>query len=575
MCDLGSRVFLEVVRRESVVLGADERLEEPPGASCDRSEKPLVRRREELGLERRRRDADPASDRRREDPEGRQGQLEPEDVRLPHPRDGGRASAESDASHHPAEEPGEIPVEADVGSSGGHPLEEVLPGDVETGEGARDRVSHEPRLGSEQDEREGALEDGDREVRSGAAQEASLGDPAAPRDERVEDGQDVRTEDRGGDEPDPQERPLGRQGERRGERQERGRCDERAPEVVDHLPATDRRYGVPARESVLGGAAPEDPREELPVAARPPVAARRSHHEACRELVEDLYVRDEARAREDSLEEVVREEGVLRRLAAQRLLESVYVIDPLTGVAALAEEVLIDIGHGERIRLHPARAGEDPLVEGPLPHHWEEGLHARLKDRISLDDPALLAIVDRAVERVRDRADELRGRSSRQARVGVERDHEADVRRDRRLSSGFIDERRVRGAPEETVQLMELAALSLPAHPRPLGRIPDTPSVEEQEPRPTVGGGGVSPVELGDPDDRGVPNGIVGGRLFRRRVREVRDEGEANVAVSVRQEVHLELLDLLGDVGHAREESRHGDEGSHALGHAVLESERG
>ena len=66
-----------------------------------------------------------------------------------------------------------------------------------------------------------------------------------------------------------------------------------------------------------------------------------------------------AGARERALEQVVAEQRVLGHAAGERRLERVDVVDALADVAALVEEVLIDVGHGGRVRIEADVAGED------------------------------------------------------------------------------------------------------------------------------------------------------------------------------------------------------------------------
>ena len=58
-------------------------------------------------------------------------------------------------------------------------------------------------------------------------------------------------------------------------------------------------------------AAPKNPGQQLPIAARPAVLAGRGDVVACRKLFDDLDVRDQSGPREDSLEEVVTEQRAL------------------------------------------------------------------------------------------------------------------------------------------------------------------------------------------------------------------------------------------------------------------------
>ena len=87
------------------------------------------------------------------------------------------------------------------------------------------------------------------------------------------------------------------------------------------------------------------------------------HEVVGRELVEQLDVGDQAGPGEDALEQVVAEQRVLGHAVGQRRLERVDVVDPLAGEAALAEQVLVDVGDGDGVRVDAGRAGEDPLED--------------------------------------------------------------------------------------------------------------------------------------------------------------------------------------------------------------------
>jgi len=62
---------------------------------------------------------------------------------------------------------------------------------------------------------------------------------------------------------------------------------------------------------------------------------------------------------------------------------------------------------------------------------------------------------------MRHLADEPLDRVARQARVGVERDDITDV--DGQRARSAVDERRIGSTTQETIELMELAALALPS----------------------------------------------------------------------------------------------------------------
>ena len=125
-----------------------------------------------------------------------------------------------------------------------------------------------------------------------------------------------------------------------------------AAQVVEHLPAAERR------QRALAVRAAEDPGQQLPVAARPAVLARRGDVVARGELLDHLDVGDEPGAREDALEEIVAQQRVLGHAAGERRLEGIDVVDALAGVGAFAEEVLVDVGDRGGVGIDAARAGE-------------------------------------------------------------------------------------------------------------------------------------------------------------------------------------------------------------------------
>jgi hypothetical protein len=79
-----------------------------------------------------------------------------------------------------------------------------------------------------------------------------------------------------------------------------------------------------------------------------------------------------------------------------------------------------------------------------------------------------------------DHADQLPRRVARQARVAVERDAVADARQDAELAHAH-GKARFAGAPQQPVELLDLAPLALPAHPHAFAGVPAACAVEEVE----------------------------------------------------------------------------------------------
>ena len=78
-------------------------------------------------------------------------------------------------------------------------------------------------------------------------------------------------------------------------------------------------------------------------------------------FLDDLDVRDQSGAREDSLEQVMTQKRVVGNAAAQRGFENIDVVDALAAVRTFAEQILVHVGNCKRIRVDAARAGEDAL----------------------------------------------------------------------------------------------------------------------------------------------------------------------------------------------------------------------
>jgi hypothetical protein len=141
--------------------------------------------------------------------------------------------------------------------------------------------------------------------------------------------------------------------------------------------------------------------------------SRRGHLVARGKFLEELDVGDQSGPREQPLEEVVTEEGALRHPPGQRLLERVDVVDPLPGIRALAEKILVDVGHCRGVRIDAGGAGEHAPEERGLAIGGQGGGDPWLKDSVSLDDAAFARLEPGPVERMRQRADEARRRAPR------------------------------------------------------------------------------------------------------------------------------------------------------------------
>ncbi len=219
-------------------------------------------------------------------------------------------------------------------------------------------------------------------------------------------------------------------------------------------------------------APPEQPWQQLPIAPRPAVQAGRGDIVPVREFLDDLDIGRESRACVDAFEQVVAQQRTVGRATGERRLEGVDVVDTLAGIGPFAEEVLVHVGNGGGIRIEAGRTRNDSLKERALAPRGKRRRDARLQHRIALDHATGDCIESRAIQGVGQFPDQSSRRATRQPRVGIERDHVAHVGRHAVRELVCSDEARVGCAPQESIQFVKLAALSLPAHPPTLGGAP-------------------------------------------------------------------------------------------------------
>jgi hypothetical protein len=141
-----------------------------------------------------------------------------------------------------------------------------------------------------------------------------------------------------------------------------------------------------------------------------------------------------------------------------------------------------------------------------------------------------------------------------------------------RRSPVQVQERGVGRAAQPTVQLVQFAALALPADPPALALVPHAPAVQQEE---TVAARRrrVSRVETGDPVNGRPQQGLVALDRLRRSVGPVRQQGELNVARTAGQVVDFQQRDLRRHGLARRQQRRYDHERPQMLGHAVAKLE--
>ena len=285
-------------------------------------------------------------------------------------------------------------------------------------------------------------------------------------------------------------------------------------------------------------------------------------------ILDQLHIAEQPRSRVAAFEQVVAEDAVLRQPAGEGAFEGVDVVDALADERAFTEPILVDVGHGARVGVDAGVAAAQPRVAAAVAA-GQTDTDARLQDAVALGhDRAVIAAAEaRPVQRVRHRRDELRGGVARQLRVGVQRDdvantgQRAGVAHDVRES---LARARLRLAAQQRIQVGELAALALMAHPYPLARIPAARSMEQEEgvARVAVGRRAIARVERGNLRAGRRHQHLVAWQMLAGGIVEVGQQTIVQVGVAIGQEAHLQRLDQRIDALGTAEQGGHDDQGA-------------
>ena len=134
----------------------------------------------------------------------------------------------------------------------------------------------------------------------------------------------------------------------------------------------------------------KQPPENLPVAPYPAVLAPRVGEDARGVVVHDLDVGHQRRARVESLEQIVREQRVLRHAPFERRRKGIDVVESFAREYAFAEEILVDVGHGGRVGIDAGVAGVGAREERARRARHRHA-DARLQDAVALGDASAAA----------------------------------------------------------------------------------------------------------------------------------------------------------------------------------------
>ena len=428
------------------------------------------------------------------------------------------------------------------------PFQEAPPGDEETPQRPDDRVSRNPSLMREKDDAESEL----RGAADGVQPDRRKIRPGRLRDGKPQHADQQRDDPRSGEGAEAKDGPPKRRPRKhrppRHQEKELGQLHRTAPEVVEDLPPRQQREPIrlrAVRTRHFGG----QPLEQLPVTPDPPVFPTAVGGIRRRVVVVDVHVRDQPGPGVVTLDQVMGEQPILGKPPMRRLLEDGDIVDPFPGETPFAIQILIDVRHGGRIRIDPGNAGVHGRESGPVGAR-ERHTHAGLQNPVAPNHPPALGVILGPIERMGEGPDQVGRGVGRQNGVRVERNHIAKVP-ERRQVPHDDRERGFGPAPDEPVELGQLAAFPLPSHPAVLLRIPAPRPMEEIE--GIAGVGGVPGVERPDAvpsggDDRVVPRTAFGGRIG-----EVAQDREVEMGLAVGQEPDLECFERRMDCLEAAE----------------------
>ena len=550
---------LQVVRRQVVVLGTDAALEEAPGVSRQLQQvgaipvPKLSQRSASDGLRR------PPADQRRTGPERKQ-QHPGERMPAPERRDGQSGAQQRGAGMLP-HEGRQVASRTRLRLLRRGPLQQLAPADRHAPERTRDRIGQQHGLGGELAELPGGRGQRAQQRYLSDMEEVRPGNSAARRHhagQRAQQGAGQECTEHHHDRADRIQRALEN---RQGEQQRTGGQHQRPPQVVAHLPESQR---VDAEE-----AGPAHQRQQLPVAAGPAVQARGRHAGVLRVLLDQRDVADETATRDRPFEQVVAQHRLRRQAAVQHRVAGVDVQQPLAAEAGGAEQVLVDIRHAIVVRVQADLSGEQAVKTRVPAVGRERREQPRLQDaEAGHDAPAGRVHAGRVQRMVGDRH-QFAQSAARQAGVAVQREDEPDAGLQPQLRR-----QRLQAFPAPRGQCphqqLQLAALALPPQPAPLCFAPLARPVDQQ-----VAGRGalrraIARVEcvhlrqrIGQQRRVGVQTGRVG-------IEPVGQQGELRLRFAIGEPVAFQLHQQQAGRGrrsqHGRDHDQHGASWRDALG---------
>ncbi len=159
-------------------------------------------------------------------------------------------------------------------------------------------------------------------------------------------------------------------------------------------------------------------------------------------------------------------------------MDRIHLVNSFAGKAAFSVQILIGVrdSAGVNVKARLARVnGRQPRAGRTLHTHS----HARLQDAVTGDHDVLFRIDNRPVERMSHRSDHAMRGSAWKLGIRIERKHKLNPRKNGQIAD--LDGEAVVMSAEKPIQIHELPALALPAHPSLLARVVNPVAMQQEE----------------------------------------------------------------------------------------------
>ncbi len=235
-------------------------------------------------------------------------------------------------------------------------------------------------------------------------------------------------------------------------------------------------------------------------------------------VVDDFDVADQPGPRVCAFDQVMAEQGIARKAVLEYAAQGLDFVDSLAGEYAFALQVLVDVGGRTRVDVESGLAGID-TGQARLRGALHADADPRLQNAVSRNYDVVVRIDDGLVQRMSHRAHQPMRRAARQFRIAVERQHKANMREQGEIAN--LHREAVVLAINQAIEVEQLAALALPAHPDAFARVVDAvPMKKRKRPLARLG---ILLIELANQSAAELDQRIV----FVRRLRRVRHVASA------------------------------------------------